>query len=379
MRGMEEKGTLQTPLHAWHMQMRGKMVDFAGYALPVFYAGDGGGLIAEHLHTRAHASIFDVSHMGQLALPADTAALDALAGLMPADPRAIQPGASKYTVLMNEDGGVVDDCIVSNDGERGYFIVINASRKAVDIPYLRAALPNPDALHEHTDRALVAVQGPAAAAAVTALLPAGAELKFMQNAWVDYSGGEMRISRCGYTGEDGFEVSLPADAVTAFVDALMQNPAVRPAGLGARDSLRLEAGLCLYGNELDEETSPIEAGLLWSIPKARRGGSGYRGAATIAEHIGEGGDFRLVGLIPASKVPVRAGATLFWEGNEVGEVTSGVHSPTLSHPIAMAYLDTDFDIDLATIAEDAITAEVRGKRIPCKPARLPFVPHRYYK
>lgn len=369
---------LKTPLYDLHCRHDGKMVDFAGYLLPLSYAG--GGLLAEHLHTREAASLFDVSHMGQVVIANDAAATAALAQLVPANVEAIPAGSAKYTVLTTPEGGVIDDCIITNDGDDGWFVVINASRKAVDLAHLRAALSAAgagDALREIDDHALLAVQGPQAAALVAALFPDSPEipaLKFMQCAHADSPFGRCRVSRCGYTGEDGFEISVPAGNSTALAEALLAGGVCKPAGLGARDSLRLEAGLCLYGNELDEATSPIEAGLLWAIPKSRRGAdAAYPGAAAIAAQIADGAPRRLVGLLPQSKTPVRGGAPLQHDGSEVGRVTSGVHSPTLSAPVAIALVAAQVPADAT------LSATVRGRDIPCQQTALPFVPHNYYR
>ena len=360
--------SIKTPLYALHTQHNGKIVDFAGYALPVFYAG--GGLLNEHHHTRTRVSVFDVSHMGQVGLPADDTTL---AALVPADLFAIPEGASKYTLLTNAAGGVIDDCIVSNDGARGWFIVLNASRKAVDIAYIRAAMTDAEQLREYQDRALLAVQGPAAATAIVNLFPAATSLKFMYSVWTEWEGSECRVSRCGYTGEDGFEISVPADLAEKMAVTLLESDAVRLAGLGARDSLRLEAGLCLYGNELDENTSPIEAGLLWTISKSCRLGSGYPGADVILRQINDGAPRKLIGLLPQGKMPVRKGAEISLGHEVVGIVTSGTFSPTLQTPIALAYVAT------AAATANGFIANVRGKQIPCQRTDVPFVPHKYHK
>ena len=360
--------TLKTPLYALHQEWGGKMVEFAGYSMPVSYAGAGG--MAEHHHTRESASLFDVSHMGQIIVPAAGAA--ALSSLVPADIGAIPVGASKYTLLMHEGGGVIDDCIISNDGDRGFYIVLNASRKAVDIPLIRAALPSDSPLTELDTHALIALQGPKAVEIVAIAAPAVAALSFMRGQWCQIAGADCRVARCGYTGEDGVEIAIPMAAVDTVIQSLMRSDTVKPAGLGARDSLRLEAGLCLYGNELNESTSPIEAGLLWSIPKSRRTGEGYLGGDTIRRHIEEGPPRKLVGLLPEGRTPVRSGAPLSIDGQPVGEVTSGLHSPTLGVPIALGYVESPH-------AGQPVTATVRDKPILCQPSALPFVPHRYQR
>ena len=360
---------LTTPLFSLHQELSGKLVAFAGYQLPLSYRS--GGLLAEHLHTRTAASLFDVSHMGQLQLPAGTDTVRALAQLVPADITAIRPGSAKYTLLTTEQGGVVDDCIITNDGEDGWFIIVNASRKAVDIAALQAV---GIAVTEQTQRALLAVQGPAAAATIAAHFPAADGLQFMQSVRLTSDYGDCRISRCGYTGEDGFELSVPADTAEALARQLLMKEDCKPAGLGARDSLRLEAGLCLYGNELSETISPVEAGLSWTIPKSRRyAKASYRGAAAISGQIENGAPRRLAGLLPQEKTPVRGGAELYHNGNAVGQVTSGVYSPTLQQPIALALLT-------AEVAADAqVNAVVRGRDIACRQTALPFVAHRYHR
>ena len=364
----ESDPVINTPLFSAHERWGGKMTAFAGYRLPLSYAD--GGLIAEHVHTREQASLFDVSHMGQVLLPPAAAAV--LASVMPINPDTIKEGASKYTVLMNDDGGVIDDCIVANDGDRGWFVVFNASRKTTDVAYVRSRLAAPSQLFEYDDRALLAVQGPAAAALVAAIFPQAESLGFMRSVWCESGGAEYRVCRCGYTGEDGYEISAPQAAAVALADRLMENPALKPAGLGARDSLRLEAGLCLYGNELDENTSPIEAGLLWTIPKTRRvADAGYPGAAVVSRHIESGAPRRLAALLPQGRTLARQGTVVKCNGATVGMVTSGSYSPTLEKSIALAYV-------VANVPADAeLTVEVRGKESACLQTTLPFVPHRY--
>lgn len=362
-----------TPLYDLHCARGGKMIDFAGTMLPLSYAG--GGLLAEHQHTRAAASLFDVSHMGQVCIPAGDDATAALQGLTPADLTTLPAGAARYAVLTNRSGGVVDDCIITNAGAAGWFIVINAARKTADLALLRRALQAVQVeMTELREHALLAVQGPAAAQVVGNLFPAAGELAFMHSAQMETAFGLCRISRCGYTGEDGFEISLPAAQATPLAEALLADGVCKPAGLGARDSLRIEAGLCLYGNELSEDISPIEANLLWTIPKSRRHAqANYPGAAHLAAQISDGAPRRLVGLLPQGKTPVRRGAILMHNGETVGSVSSGVHSPTLSAPIALALVQRNVPAD----AE--LTADVRGRALPCTQTTLPFVPHRYHR
>ncbi len=368
--------SLKTSLHSWHQQQGGKLVDFAGYALPLSYTG--GGVLAEHQHTREAASLFDVSHMGQVQIPYSDSARSALAQLFPVALDTLTAGHARYTFLTTAQGGIIDDCIITADGDAGWFIVLNASRKAVDLQHIRstftAAGADATAIKEYNECALIAIQGPAAAKLISAIFPAAADLLFMQSVCVDSPFGRCRISRCGYTGEDGFEISIANDAATTFAQQLIANPLCKPAGLGARDSLRLEAGLCLYGNELNENTSPVEARLVWAIPKAlRRADACYFGAAPIAEQINNGAARRLVALLPQSKTPVRQGGELYYQGTAVGQVTSGVYSPTLSVPIALGMIAT-------SVAADAeLNVNVRGRDIACQQTTLPFVPHRYYR
>lgn len=355
-----------TPLFELHKKAGGKMTDFAGYCLPLSYAG--GGMLAEHLHTRRLASLFDVSHMGQLYISGDTAA-SALANLVPADVAAIPVGGSRYTVFTNDDGGVIDDCIIANDGARGFFIVVNASRKAIVTTHLRAHLPDGCGLEELQEQALLALQGPAAVTALSTCLPVAAQLRYMRALWTDWRGMACRIARCGYTGEDGFEISLPADGASDMAAEILAQDGVLLAGLGARDSLRLEAGLCLYGNELHEQVTPVEAGLTWIIPPSRRGESGYPGAAKISRQISIGAPYRLVGLVLEGKIPARHGAPLLVNDETVGEITSGLFSPTLKSPIALARIKNP-------PPGGELFAAVRGKRIAAKITAPPFVKNR---
>ena len=359
--------TLQnTPLLNLHRKRGGRLSAFAGWQLPVFY--DGGGVMNEHLQTRTAASMFDVSHMAQLGVSGD-----ALAQLSTTDPSALAVGECKYAALLQNDGGIVDDFIVGNDGEDGngdYFCVFNASRKMQVLAHLQTANA---VVREYNDWALLAVQGPAACAEVARVFPAAAQLAFMHSAKMQWRGLECRICRCGYTGEDGFEISAPAANAEALAEELLSGGAVLPAGLGARDSLRLEAGLCLYGSELNEQTTPAEAGLLWIIGKARLQNGSFAGADILRTQKQNGTTRKLAGLLPQSKIPVRGGAKLMRGDDEVGEVSSGLYSPTLAAPVAMGYIKKECcdggDVD----------AIVRGKRVVCQITGLPFVPHRYKK
>ena len=358
-----------TPLDDLHKQWGGKMTDFAGYRLPLSYVG--GGFIAEHQHTRQAASLFDVSHMGQAIISGSDVAA-ALSRLTPTDVAGIAEGTAKYAVLTNAQGGVLDDFIVGNDGDNKWFIVFNASRKQHDLAHLQTHLSDSCDITELADWGLIALQGPCAEEVAAALVPTVNTLEFMRTAWFDFEGVAGRVARCGYTGEDGFEFSLPPTLAATFAERLAAHPQVKPAGLGARDSLRLEAGLCLYGNELDEDTTPIEAGLMWTIAKNRRGGGDYAGAATIARQIAEGAPRRLVGLRPTRKV-VRAGAILQnAAGERIGKVTSGIHAPSLGAAIAMGYVRAD----CAAIG-NTVAAEVRGEWIECEIVKSPFITHQY--
>ena len=361
---------LKTPLNDLHDEWGGKMTGFAGYRLPLSYAG--GGFIAEHNHTRENASLFDVSHMGQVFISGEDAAA-ALSRLTPGDAGAIPEGGAKYMLLTNDNGGVLDDFIAANDGKNGIFIVFNASRKHADLAHVRKNLPNSCKISELSDWGLIALQGPRAEEAAADIVPDIANLNFMQCAPFSFNGAECRAARGGYTGEDGFEFSLPAERAAEFARKLAKHPAVKPAGLGARDSLRLEAGLCLYGNELTEDTTPVEAGLTWTIPKARREGGDFFGSAIIARQIREGPPRRLRGFLPRGRKVVRAGAPLLnAAGESIGAATSGVHSPRLQTAVAMGYVRAD-----CAAEGTMISAEVRGEKTECEIVRMPFVKHQY--
>jgi aminomethyltransferase len=392
-----------TPLHALHLRLGGRMVAFAGYDMPLQYSS---GIIKEHLHTRAAAGLFDVSHMGQIALyPRSGQVADAaraLETLLPADILGLAAGRQRYTTLTNRVGGILDDLMVSNHGDH-LTLVINAARKVLDETHLKSHLSDPCTIEPLLDRALVALQGPAAEAVLATLAPEVRSLRFMDVRAVTLLGATCYVSRSGYTGEDGFEISLSAGAAEPLCDALLRDPAVAPAGLGARDSLRLEAGLCLYGADLDETTTPVEATLDWTIPKVRRAGGeragGFPGAEAILGQLpppypppqaGEGpkgyppplaGEGRVgvarrrVGLRPEGRTPVRAGAPLFRnEGDAapIGVVTSGGFAVSLNVPIAMGYVRPD-----AAAPGTRVFTEVRAKRLAMIVSKLPFVPARY--
>jgi aminomethyltransferase len=362
---------LQLPLAGLHQALGARMVPFAGYAMPVQYPA---GVLAEHLHTRAAAGLFDVSHMGQVILRGDMAAIAAgLEALMPVDVAGLAPGRQRYGLLTNDTGGILDDLMFANRGDH-MFVVVNASRKAHDVAYLTGRLPCE--VIPVTDRCLLALQGPAAAVALAALVPGVAAMRFMDQAVVDWQGTDLWISRSGYTGEDGFEISVPAGRAEALATALLNLPGVMPAGLGARDSLRLEAGLCLYGHDMDEGVSPVEAALSWAIPKVRRTGGaragGFPGAGRILGELDRGPARIRTGLRPDGRAPMREGTAIFAGDTPVGHVTSGGFGPSVAAPVAMALIAVD------AVREGAnLTGEVRGKRLPAAAVPLPFHPHSY--
>ncbi|MBI1907320.1 MAG: glycine cleavage system aminomethyltransferase GcvT [Rhodocyclales bacterium] len=366
---------LHTPLYDLHVSLGARMVPFAGYAMPVQYPT---GIIKEHTHTRTQAGLFDVSHMGQVRLVgADAAA--ALETLVPVDIIDLPAGMQRYALFTNETGGVMDDLMVANMGDGSLFVVVNAACKAQDIAHMRQHLAARCKVEVLDERALLALQGPAAGAVMARLAPATADMIFMNFTTATLVGVECYISRSGYTGEDGFEISVPADQAEALARELLAQPEVLPIGLGARDSLRLEAGLCLYGHDLDVHTSPVESSLLWALSKPRRADGarpgGYPGADVILGQIANGVAKKRVGLRPNSRVPVREGAELVDEGGRVvGVVTSGGFGPTLEAPVAMGYVET-------ALAQPgtALAALVRGKPVPVEVVRTPFVAQRYYR
>jgi aminomethyltransferase len=359
---------LETPLGGLHRALGGRMVPFAGYAMPVQYAP---GIMAEHLHCRAAAALFDVSHMGQAELVGAGAAA-ALERLTPADVQGLKPGRQRYGLLTTAAGGIFDDFMVVNLGDR-LFLVVNASRKAEDLALIGAALPPGVALRPLPDRALLALQGPGAAAAIAPIAPELPGMSFMQVKATTIGGIEVLVSRSGYTGEDGFEISVADDRAEALARALLALPGVLPAGLGARDSLRLEAGLCLYGQDIDETTSPVEAALTWTIGKRRRMAWDFPGAARVREELAEGPRRLRVGLRPEGRQPARAHTPVHAPGGAVaGEVTSGGFGPSANAPVAMGYVATGLAAD-----GTALELMVRGKALPARVAPLPFVPHRY--
>lgn len=366
--GEDAVPTATLPLDAWHRDRGGRMVEFAGYWMPIQYEG----IMAEHLWVRENAGLFDVSHMGQLLLSGD-GAVAALEAIVPGDIAALKPGRMRYSLLLAEDGGVLDDLMITNEGDQ-YGIVVNGAVKWDDIGYLRENLPDHITLNHNEDYGLLALQGPKAVDALARLVPDVAALVFMQAIPAEWQGHAIGISRSGYTGEDGFEISLPNEALAAFADALCAMEEVKPIGLGARDSLRLEAGLPLYGHDLSPEIDPVEADLGFAVGKRRRGEENFPGAARILGHLEEGPPRRRAGLLIDGKVPVREGAKLFDGEQEIGVVTSGGFAPSVGAPIAMGYVPRDH-----AVPGTALAAEVRGKRVPCTVAAMPFVPHRYVR
>jgi len=368
----------RTPLHALHLELGARMVSFAGYEMPVQYAP---GVLKEHLHTRAAAGLFDVSHMGQIVVRAKSGdvadAGRALERLMPADILGLTPGRQRYAFFTNERGGILDDLMVANCGDH-LLLVVNAACKSADEAHLRAHLGNGCEV-ARLDRALIALQGPKALPALARLAPECARLRFMDVATLDVLGAACVVVRSGYTGEDGFEISVPTARASDIARALLETADIAPIGLGARDSLRLEAGLCLYGSDIDETTTPIEAGLTWAIQKARRRGgareAGFPGAEIILDQLESGAARHRVGLRPEGRMPVRAGAPLFADeegGSPIGSVTSGCFGPCLDAPAAMGYLPTALAVPGTTVF-----AEVRGKRLPVAVATLPFIAPNY--
>ncbi|MDF1482287.1 glycine cleavage system aminomethyltransferase GcvT [Extensimonas sp. H3M7-6] len=365
-----------TPLHALHLELGARMVPFAGYSMPVQYPA---GLLAEHKHTRSAVGLFDVSHMGQLRLVgADAAA--AFESLMPVDVIDLPVGRQRYGLLLNEAGGIIDDLMFVRR-ESDIFVIVNGACKEGDIAHIQTRIGQRCAVQPLPEQALLALQGPQAAAALARLAPEVQKLVFMTGMDVRIAGCDCFVTRSGYTGEDGFEISLPAAQAETLARALLAQPEVQPIGLGARNSLRLEAGLCLYGNDIDTHTTPVEAGLQWAIQKVRRTGGARAGSFPGAERVLAQLDGRVpltrqrVGLVATERVPVREHAPLEnMDGQAIGEVTSGLLSPTLNQPIAMGYVQPDY----AALGTE-VFAMVRGKPVPMRVSAMPFVPTRYYR
>ncbi|MDP9127449.1 MAG: glycine cleavage system aminomethyltransferase GcvT [Pseudomonadota bacterium] len=362
----------RTALYDFHVSLGAKMVPFAGYAMPVQYPA---GIIAEHKHTRSSAGLFDISHMGQILVEGE-APLEKLERLMPGDFSELADGQIRYSFLLNEQGGVLDDLMVTRLPDSGKaFLIVNAGGKDEDLAFIRQHLPDLKATMIE-DRSLIALQGPDAAAVLERFCDAPAKLKFMQAAtFTVRAAGTCYISRSGYTGEDGFEISVPSATVETFARMLSGEPEVAPIGLGARDSLRLEAGLCLYGHDLDPTTTPVEANLVWAIGKRRRAEGGFTAAAIIQEQLAKGVSRKRVGVKPEGRALARENTDIVDEkGRKIGIITSGGFGGSVDGPIAMGYVETAF----AGIGTPLFLM-VRGKPLPAVVAKLPFAPHRYMK
>lgn len=369
----------RTPLHALHVASGGKMVPFAGYDMPVQY---GTGVLREHLHTRTSAGLFDVSHMGQIALRPKSGKLEdaalALERLVPQDILAVAPGRQRYAQFTSQSGGILDDLMVANFGDY-LFLVVNAACKAEDEAHLRARLSDVCVIEPLPDRALIALQGPRAESVLAKFCAEVPAMRFMDAGPRRVGGVECFVSRSGYTGEDGFEISVPAEAAERLAKDLLAESDVLPVGLGARDSLRLEAGLCLYGHDIDTSTTPVEGALEWSIQKSRRNGGiragGFPGAGLILAQLEQGAPRRRVGFRPEGRAPVREGAPLFADAassEPIGAVTSGGFGPSLNAPVAMGYLPSS-----KAAPGGLVFAELRGQRLPLRIAPMPFVPNTY--
>lgn len=367
---------LELPLDAWHRAKGARMVEFAGYHMPIQYEG----IMAEHLWTRENAGLFDVSHMGQVQLIGDGVA-EALEAIVPGDISALKPGKMRYSLLLAEDGGVLDDMMITNTGHHLY-VVVNGAVKHDDLAFLREYLPDDITINYMEDAALLALQGPKAKDALARIgigpaqpgWPVPTDLYFMEAGPFLWGDVPLGISRSGYTGEDGFEISVPAEHAQALANALCAQPEVKPIGLGARDSLRLEAGLPLYGHDMSPETDPVEGNAAFAISKRRREDGGFHGSARILSALADGPARKLVGLLVEGKMPVREGAPIFAGDMQVGVATSGGFAPSVGAPIAMGYVAATH-IAIGTPLE----AEVRGKRVPISVAAMPFAPHSYHR
>lgn len=376
---MSETASLKrTPLHDLHVELGAKMVPFAGYDMPVQYPA---GILAEHQHTRAGAGLFDVSHMGQFRITGPTldsrgfdAAAAAIEKLCPNDFRSLKSGQQRYGFLTNAKGGILDDLMVTRDGEV-LRMVVNAACKDADYSHIAGNLPAGCKIERLEDFALLALQGPQAGAVIARLAPASTRMTFMTGAALEIAGARCYATRSGYTGEDGFEISVPNDSAVAFTRALLNESEVKPIGLGARDSLRLEAGLCLYGSDITEKTTPVEAGLSWAIAERRRKEGGFPGDTVLQKQWAEGVSRKRVGILPEGKAPARAHTEIANdEGREIGEITSGGFGPSLGKPIAMGYVATP-----SAGIGSAVSLVVRGKPLPARVAKMPFVQHRYHR
>jgi aminomethyltransferase len=360
----------RTPLHDLHKSLGAKMVPFAGYDMPVQYAA---GIMAEHLHTRARAGLFDVSHMGQVRLDGAGAA-QALEALVPSDVAGLAPGRMRYTLLTNDSAGILDDLMVTNAGDH-LLLVVNASRKRDDIAHLRRHLAGRATLTPLDDRALLALQGPAAAAVLARVAPSAAGMAFMSGAAMMVDGLSCFVTRSGYTGEDGFEISVAARSAERLARRLLAEPEAAPVGLGARDSLRLEAGLCLHGHDIDETTSVVEADLAWAVQKRRRAEGGFPGAAVVQRQLKDSAPRKRVGIKPEGRAPAREGTEIVdATGTVIGRITSGGFGPSADGPIAMGYVAT-----AQSALGTPLQLMVRGTPRPARIVPLPFVPHRYHR
>jgi len=367
---------LTTPLNTLHLELGARMVPFAGYSMPVQYPA---GLVAEHHHTRTAAGLFDVSHMGQLRLTGPDAAA-AFESLMPVDVIGLGLHKQRYGLLLNDEGGIIDDLMFVNRGN-DLFVIVNGACKHGDLAHIQSRIGQRCTIEPQFDRALLALQGPQAVTALARLLPGVEQLVFMTGMPAIWQGADLYVTRSGYTGEDGFEISLPASAADAFARALLAQPEVKPIGLGARNSLRLEAGLCLYGNDIDTSTTPVEANLNWAMQKVRRTGGaragGFSGADKVLAQLGGTQPVQRlrVGLVGLERVPVREHVELHNEaGQKVGEVTSGLLAPTADKPVALAYVQAEY-----AAVGTRLNAMVRGKAVPMEVSPLPFVPNRYHR
>ena len=369
-------GLLKLALHEMHVGLGGRMVPFAGHDMPVHYPA---GVLREHLHTRAAAGLFDVSHMGQVLLRphgrtggtlAETAL--ALESLMPVDVLGLAVGRQRYGMFTDAAGGIMDDLMVANRGDH-FLVVVNAASKGADIAHMTAQLSGACDVVPVTDRGLLALQGPQAEAVLSRLVPEAAKMRFMDVAFLDWGRVQLWVSRAGYTGEDGYEISVPNGALLAFAEAVLLQPEVMPIGLGARDSLRLEAGLCLYGHDIDRSTNPVEAGLTWAIQKSRRSGGeregGFPGAERILHDLAHGPARMRVGLRPEGRAPMREGTVIYDGARQVGAITSGGFGPSVAAPVAMGYVQTGSALHLL--------AELRGKLLPVAISSMPFHPTSY--
>jgi len=368
----------QTPLHALHVELGGKMVPFAGYEMPVQFKG----VLAEHIHVREAAGLFDVSHMGQAFIigPDHDTSAKFLETLVPGDILGLAPGGMRYSMLLAEDGGILDDLMITRAGSEDYagwiYVVVNAACKDADFAHICAALPEGLELDIADSKALLALQGPKAVEVLANLAPEAGELSFMNGKRMEIAGIEgCIVSRSGYTGEDGFEISVPGDEAENLARMLLKSPDVEPIGLGARDSLRLEAGLCLYGHDIDRATTPVEAALTWAIGKRRREEGGFPGADKILGQISNGAPRKRVGLVFEDRAPAREGAKILSEaGDEIGAVTSGTFGPSVGAPVAMGYVAKEF-----AKADTPVGVDVRGKVRAAKVSKMPFISKRYQK